>query len=258
MQRLTEGAQDQCPLWAPDGRHIAFFGRDSTKDLSFLGWVRADGSSAVHRILEDRMMAGSIPRSFSLNGDRLVYQVWGATTYGDIWTVALDMNDPEHPKPGKPEAILNSPNHEAWATFSPDGKWLAYDCQELGKSEVYVMPFPATGARHQISTGGGVDAIWSRKAPELFYSNNANQIMVVSYEIRDQAFLPGKPRLWSESKVIPGQLGAMGRLDLAPDGRRFAVITPLKTEESAGSSNLVLVTNFFDELRRRVPVKSGQ
>jgi hypothetical protein len=159
------------------------------------------------------------PRSFSLNGDRLVYQVWGEKTYEDIWIVTLDMRDPEHPKPGKPEAILNRPVNEARASLSPDGNWLAYDCIETGRPEVYVMPFPATGAKHQLSTGGGIDAIWSRKAPELFYRNIANQIMVVSYEIRDNAFVPGKPRLWSESRVIPGPIGSADSMlmDLTPD-----------------------------------------
>ena len=29
-------------------------------------------------------------------------------------------------KPGKPTVFLNSPFDEAWPTFSPDGRWLAY------------------------------------------------------------------------------------------------------------------------------------
>jgi hypothetical protein len=44
-------------------------------------------------------------------------------------------------------------------------------------------------------------------------------------------------------------------LDLFPDGKRFAVIPrPDATAEQKGSVHVTVLLNFFDELRRRVPV----
>jgi hypothetical protein len=80
----------------------------------------------------------------------------------------------------------------------------------------------------------------------LFYRNSAGQIMAAGYAIQGGRFVQEKPGLWSERRVG-------GIFDLAPDGRRFAVITPVKESETPPSSHLVIVPNFFDELRRRVP-----
>lgn len=42
--------------------------------------------------------------------------------------------------------------------------------------------------------------------------------------------------------------------DMAPDGKRLAVLTPVKSPESPKQEReVVLLENFFDELRRKVP-----
>ena len=44
-------------------------------------------------------------------------------------------------------------------------------------------------------------------------------------------------------------------MDLAPDGKRFAVFPPSgKSAEEKGSLHVTFLLNFFDELRRKVPV----
>src|SRR5258706_2718859 len=87
----------------------------------------------------------------------------------DIWTLPLDLTDPDHPKPGKPELFLGTPAVEVSPVFSPDGRWLAYMSLESGGPEVYVRPFPGPGGKWQVSTGGGVMPVWSRNGRELFY-----------------------------------------------------------------------------------------
>jgi Tol biopolymer transport system component len=53
--------------------------------------------------------------------------------------------------------------------WSPDGKWIAYASDESGRWEVYVEPYPGTGAKTMISTDGGQQPLWSRDGKELFY-----------------------------------------------------------------------------------------
>jgi hypothetical protein len=67
------------------------------------------------------------------------------------------------------------------------------------------------------------------------------------------SFAADKPRLWSNTQVL-GFAPVLWNLDLAPDGKRFAVFPrPDATGEQKGSVHVTVLLNFFDELRRRVP-----
>jgi hypothetical protein len=74
---------------------------------------------------------------------------------------------------------------------------------------------------------------------------------VVDYTINGDSFVPGKPRLWSETQVFsPGLLN----LDLAPDGKRFAVLySPELAGMEKGSVHVTMLLNFFDDVKRRIP-----
>jgi len=136
--------------------------------------------------------------------------------------------------------------------FSPDGRWIAYRSNESGRSEIYVRPFPSGRAgKWQISTGGGLYGIWSNKDRELFYETTDHRIAVVDYTVNGDSFVPGKARVWSEKQVFyTGNLN----LDLAPDGKRFAVFPmPEAAGGEKGSVHVVFLQNFLDELRRRIP-----
>ena len=120
----------------------------------------------------------------------------------DLWTLALDVSDPDHPKPGKPEPFLRTPSNERYPAVSPDGRWIAYESDESGRDEVYVRPFPGPGGKWQISNAGGSLPVWSRNGRELFFENLDNRIMVTDYDSEERIFRPaGKPRLWSDQQL---------------------------------------------------------
>ena len=170
----------------------------------------------------------------------------------DLWTLPLDITDPDHPKPGKPEPFLRTPAAEQWPTFSPDGRWMAYTSNETGIREIYVRPFPAqSGSEWPISAGGGLYPTWSKSGRELFYETEDNRIMVVDYTVLGDSFVHGKPRLWSDKQLY---YFGVGNLDLAPDGKRFAVLAlPETAPGEKGSMHVTMLLNFFDELKRRIP-----
>jgi hypothetical protein len=173
----------------------------------------------------------------------------------DLWTLPLDLTDPDHPKPGKPEPFLSTPANEILPRFSPDGRWIAYRSDESGTNdEIYVRPFPnGSGGRWQISTGGGLYAFWSNNGRELFYETTDNRIMVVDYTVNSDSFVPGKPRPWSDRQLF---YAGSPHLDLAPDGKRFAVLAlPETPPGEKGSVHVTMLLNFFDELRRRIPAE---
>jgi hypothetical protein len=121
---------------------------------------------------------------------------------------------------------------------------------------VYVRPFrpgvPSGSDMWPISTGGGRYPIWSRKSRELFYETLDGHIMVVAYSASADSFAADKPRLWSNTQIR--EPAGMWNLDLAPDGKRFAVfLRPEVASEQKGSVHVTFLLNFLDELRRRVP-----
>ena len=118
--------------------------------------------------------------------------------------------------------------------------------------EIYVRPFPsAGGGRWQISSGGGLFPFWASNRQELFYETSDNKIMVLPYKVEASSFIPGKARLWSDTRLFdPGG----PNLDLAPDGNRFVVFSPAEADPTAkASGHVTVVLNFFDELKRRIP-----
>ncbi len=83
-------------------------------------------------------------------------------------------------KPGEPQPFLSTHFDEAYPTFSPDGRWIAYTSNETGHYEVLVQPFPGPGPRVPISSGGGNTPHWSSTRNELLFRATDNRMMVAS------------------------------------------------------------------------------
>lgn len=108
--------------------------------------------------------------------------------------------------------------------------------------------------RWQVSVDGGRNPRWAHSGRELFFQGPANEMMVVDVETTT-AFRAGTPRKLFDAD--PGWLFAdLSGLfyDVAPDDQRFvlATVAPAEGEEAVGPG-VVLVNNFFEELRARVP-----
>jgi Tol biopolymer transport system component len=232
----------------PDGKHLVF--QSASNDFA-LYWIRSDGSGDPQLLLENANTLN--PWSISPDGRHLAYHRISPDSGGyDIWTLPLDLTDPDHPKPGKPEPFFSTPAMGLVPRFSPDGRWIAYRSTESGSNEIYVRPFPASsGGKWQISSGGGLYAFWSKDGRELFYETTDNRIMVVDYTVDGAAFVPGKPRLWSDKQLF---YTGTSNLDIAPDGKRFAVFTlPEAAAGGKGSVHITMLENFFDEVKRKIP-----
>jgi Tol biopolymer transport system component len=208
--------------------------------------MRADGAGDPQRLLDDPR---ALPYSFSPDGRRLAYTNDQGQNFG-IWTLPLDISDPERPKPGKPDLFLMSKFRLLNPSFSPDGKWIAYASAETQPPQIFVRPFsgdaPGTGGKWQISTDGGVYPMWSRDRSELFYVNftPAGDVRVVSYTIRGDSFVAGQPRNWGRKwqHDVPPYL--------MPDGKHFITVG-VPSEESKPQTHVNFLLNFADELRRR-------
>src|SRR6516225_4780687 len=149
----------------------------------------------------------------------------------------------------KPRPFLQTPSNEYGPMFSPDGRRLAYQSDESGRSEIYVRPFPGPGGKVQISTEGGVEPVWARYGRELFY-RNGDKMMVTAVETQP-VFTATKPKLLFEGHYETGLLSFESDYDVSPDGQHFLMIKASEQESAATQLNVVL--NWSDELRRLAP-----
>jgi hypothetical protein len=92
--------------------------------------------------------------------------------------------------------------------------------------------------------------MWSRKDHELLYQSG-DQMMAVKYAVKGDSFVAEKPRVWLL------KLGGATDFDLSADGKRLAAVMPVETREAPKPEHEVtFLFNFFDYLRRRVPVET--
>ena len=249
LSRLTfSGALSLDPVWTPDGNHIAFQSADAGKFL--LSWVRSDGVGGVQRLLEGKKTIRV--NSISPDGRRVAYEQNNEETNRDIFTMLLDLTDPDHPKPVKTEPFSQTVANEVHPAFSPDGRWMAFASDETGSYEVYVRPFPETsrGGKWQISSGGGRVPVWSHDGKNLFFENPDDRIMVAGYAVNGESFAAGKPRLWSNQQLT--QPTDDWNFDVSPDGTTIeALVLRPAAEENKSALQVTFLLNFFDELRRR-------
>lgn len=251
VSRLTNlPGRNDFPVWTPDGKSIVFESWDWA--ASGIYWIRVDGVGEAQRLTETDLNTFQSPLSFSPDGKRLAYSQDQESSgfRGEIWTALIE-GDRDHPRLGKAEAFLRTSFSERDPAFSPDGHWLAYSSNESGKDEVYVRPFPRPGGKSQISTGGGSYPLWSRDGRKLFFLTPDLLIMVTSYTAKGDSFAAGKPQVWAHKNLT--FLGGNYPYDLAPDGKRFAVVLNPGGTEVRPTDSVTVLLNFFDELRRKVP-----
>jgi serine/threonine protein kinase len=226
--RLTfSGGAHLTPLWSPDGKQIAF-----TSNQQAAISVKTLGSSAPERtLLSSPTPIYQAISDWSHDGRYLMYEQ-GTGMNTDLWVLPLSGD-------AKPFPYTSGSSRGA---FSPDGHWVAYVAQEGGRPEVFVAPFPWTGAKWQVSNGGGTGPRWRDDGKELFYFD-LNGVTAVAVDGAGSTFQVGSSKLLFRLPLR----GIIGR-EYAPtrDGQRFIAVTP-----SEGSSqSLTLVQNWPAELKK--------
>jgi serine/threonine-protein kinase len=245
MTRLTFDGSNVNQVWSPDGRYIIFGGKTG------MFWTRSDGASTPQPLTRSSNV--QYPYSFAPDGKRLAFYGGDPGTGYDLWTVPIE-GDSAGLRAGTPEVFLQTPFDERNPAFSPDGRWLAYSSNESGSFQVYVRSFPDQGRRWQISNSSGVLPVWSRDGRELFFCTEDNQVMVATFAAKGDSFVAESPKAWSQQRIADTGARILN-YDLSPDGKRIVALMPADTpQQRLPRSHVIFLENFFDELRRRVPV----
>jgi hypothetical protein len=168
------------------------------------------------------------------------------TLVHDIWILPPD---------GEPAPFFSSEADEQYATFSPDGRWLAYAAKSSRGSEVYIRPYPGPGPAVLISGGESVAPAWSRDGTQLYFQQGSSfqgGVVLMVVDIIQGRPSPERPLIdpWPYSRTIPAK-----NYDVLEDGAFIATthskeFTNLK--ERYRVDELQVVLNFFEVLRQRV------
>jgi hypothetical protein len=122
-----------------------------------------------------------------------------------------------------------------------------------------VQPYPGPGPRVLISTGGGTAPTWRGDGREIYYTfgqDGATRLMAVPLTVSESALTPGTPRQLFQVKGLSNTGPARG-YDVTSDGQRFLFVRIIDVPPSP-QPPMVLVQNFGEELKRRVPVGTGK
>jgi Tol biopolymer transport system component len=220
--RVTYGEGNNFyPVWAPDGKDIYFASnRKGTYDLYR---KRADGTGS------DELISGStnakLPNDISPDGRFLLYATQVPKTGVDLWATSLSGDRASFP-------VVQTPFEEVDGQFSPDGRWIAYQSNASGRTEIYVQPFPGPASAQPVSNNGGGQPRWAANGEELFYIALDSRLMSVRMTAgSDGRTLSASPptalfttRLASGVNVYPA-VGIRAQYAVAPDGR-FLMNTP--------------------------------
>ena len=128
---------------------------------------------------------------------------------------------------------------------------MAYSSNETSVRQVYVQPFPdVDSGRWQISTDGGDWPVWNPAGNELFY-RGPTEVMARAFET-EPTFAPGALTQLFEWTFAGG---VNRRMAVSPDGQRFLLLADNTgtTDGEAAPSEVIVVQNWFEELRRLVP-----
>ena len=219
--RLTVNpGDDESPVWTLDGRHITYA---ASRDNQQLTLQRPADGSGEPTILQAGEYQHHHLGEWAPDGRTLVLTESAPATpgdFGDLWLARPDTNEATNPFP-------TTPFGERSVTFSPDGRWLAYDSQDTGRSEIYVRAVSGEGGKWPVSNTGGTEPFWSRDGKEIFYRND-DRMMAVSIDTGPEVVV-GLPKVLFEG--VYNRLGwARRNYDVTADGQRFLMVNPTRTK----------------------------
>ena len=177
----------------------------------------------------------SLPTHWSADGRLVLYSAYSRPTNWDIWVQPVDG--------GEAYAFLATEAEEKNAHLSPDGRWLAYTSNEGGIEQVYVQPFPATGARWQVSNGGGRQPQWRYDGTQLYYVGLDQKLRSIDVENGGASLVHGAPRVLIDAPVFGGGMERTHQGDpyvASPDGERFLI-----ADTYGGRPSITVVRNWL-------------
>ena len=228
-----DAAQDNLPIWSYDGLRVLW--PSNRNGGSYNLYVKAATGEGQETLLLKLGTPTGWATDWSKDGRFIMYQIPSATTGQDLW---IARGDGKTDGDVKPFPYLQGQFDEQNGAFSPDGRWVAYNSNESGIDEVYIQPFPASGGRWQISSGGGITPRWKGDGTELFFIAADRNLMGVPIRTSGASLEPGTP---SRLFVIPSIQGLVNRDEYVVNAAGTRILTSAQTSDASASLVSVIV-----------------
>jgi Tol biopolymer transport system component len=243
-QVTLEGANNR-PFYSPDGTRLVFSStRDGSEGADL--FVKDLTNDSPERSLL-KAAGGQFPTQWAT--ETLIF--FNERSGGfDVWT--LDLSNPEQPEP---RPYVDSPAIEIGVGLWPGGAFALYVLVNAdGGIDGYLRTFPGDGAPSLVARDltGGPSGV-SPDGRTLYYTTVTGEVVAARVVLEPVPAVLSVDTLFA---VPPGILtGTEVDSPLHPDGDRFltAIVGSPGTEASA-SGRMILVTNWFEELKERMAV----
>jgi eukaryotic-like serine/threonine-protein kinase len=243
--KFTFGNLSESPAWFADGSRIAFMSiRGSGTGI----YQKASNLAGQEELLYQSPELKGYAPDWTHDGKFLMYNALSSDgKQGDLWILPVGGSAADR----KPLSFLRTEFEEGGGRFSPDDRWVAYESNQSGKTEIYVLPFDEsnpgspTGGLHQVSKDGGVGVRWSGDGKELFYLAPDGYLMSVDVSAAGGAFQTGAPHQLFKSPA------GYGSWDVSADGKRFLTAAPPASGSAGPASRPYHVVVNWTELLKR-------
>ena len=234
-ERITfDPAEEEYPVWSSDEKTIAYTKALTGTNRQML--IKDPGPAGNPQLIR------TWPRHIHLTSwspDRrwIAGYDFNSSNGQDCYAFSLDSGDYI--------SIANSRANEFNGQFSPDGKWLAFESDESGRDEIYVVSFPKLESKRQISTDGGIFPRWDHSGKFIYYLSGD---FMISQEVNaDGEFKKGKSEklFRANDPDKPFLIYAIG-YNVSPDGQKFYLI---RKNVKRANEPLNLIINWFQELK---------
>jgi Tol biopolymer transport system component len=224
--------------FSPGNRRMAVSNHDAALSTSATAsggssstlWIQPVSGSGSEEILLEK--TPFYVTDWSPDGKVLLGWSQRTGTAMDVTVVRLDDPEPQV------HDLIKTRFREMWAEFSPDGAWVAYQSDESGDDEVYVVDYPNATRKWQVSRSGGSFPVWSQDGGELFFRRSGD-LMAATVTREGDGIEIGAP-------VKLGLSEAGVRLH-GSDGERFLVT---QSDPSAGRAPTQVIRNWSALLER--------
>jgi Tol biopolymer transport system component len=222
-RKLTDDpAREFDPAWSWSGDRVAF--NSSRTEGRFSLFMRQSDASGHDELLVETSTMIQGP-TWSPDDKTLLYgEIRAGSGKSDLWMLPLVGER-------KPTHFRATEYSEERPAVSPEGKWVAYQSNESGRMEIYVVPFPEGRPAYPVSRDGGMFPKWGADGKQLFFLTPDFTLMCATVDTTKRF-----------TSSLPQKLFSIGSSAYAvnKDGKRFLVLVPVASDGTTEPITIVL------------------
>jgi WD40 repeat protein len=241
FSRLTSGDGDETrPRWTADGTSLTYTSTGPAGSVAVI--QKADGLTPPDDLDLDDIAGATVSEDLAEVQRSPATPDWfvirrGLSAGGRLQLAAVRVDADGQ---GAEVRSMETSFNDRAVTISPDGRWIAYESDETGRVEVYVRSFPDVNRRkEQVSAAGGRMPAWGRTGSELFFVNDAREMVAVDVRLGEDLRIGKQTALFTiPPNILVPALEFYTLYDVDKDDQRFLM---LRGGDQASLSIVVVV-----------------